>query len=130
MQVWEATTGTPIHALSGHKGGVRSVAWSPDGTRLACAGGDGTLRVWEANTGAELHALSGHASWVRSVAWSPDGTRLASTGNDGEVVLWNAFEGQEIGRVVVGQEAFSVDWSRTSGALAVGTDRAVIVYKP
>ena len=130
VRVWDAATGTPLQALPGHTGGVWSVAWSPDGTRLASAGDDGTVRVWDAATGTPLQALPGHTGWVGSVAWSPDGARLASAGDDRVLVFWDAMQGRETGRVVVGQWAFSVDYSPTTGALAVGTDRAVIVYKP
>jgi WD40 repeat protein len=57
--------------------------WSPDGTRLASAANDKTVRVWDPETGTELHQLSGHTNSVVSVAWSPDGTRLASASEDG-----------------------------------------------
>ena len=44
--------GTARRTLTGHTGGVRAVAWSPDGTRLATASSDETVRVWDPATGA------------------------------------------------------------------------------
>jgi hypothetical protein len=45
--------------LRGHTQDVRSVAWSPDGTRLASAGNDGSLRIWDPASGREIHTLWG-----------------------------------------------------------------------
>ena len=36
--------------LTGHTGGVWSVAWSPDGTRLATSNFDETVRIWDVHT--------------------------------------------------------------------------------
>ena len=46
--------------LMGHTDDVNSVAWSPDGTRLASGSDDKTVRIWEASTGKELSTLRGH----------------------------------------------------------------------
>ena len=59
----------------GHIDQVTSVAWSPDGQRLASASRHGTVKVWDVRTGQELLNLEER---LTSVAWSPDGQRLAS----------------------------------------------------
>jgi hypothetical protein len=57
-------------------GPVSSVAYSPDGTRIATASADDTPKVWDAQKGGvPLLELKG-APWVDSVAFSPDGTRI------------------------------------------------------
>ena len=73
-----------------------SVAFSPDGKRLASASRDGTVKVWDAATGQETLTLKGHTGRVRSVAFSPDGKRLASASDDRTVKVWDAATGQEI----------------------------------
>jgi hypothetical protein len=64
--------------LLGHTDDVRAVAFSPDGTRLASASDDRTLKVWDTKAGQELLTLKGHTGRVEAVAFSPDGSRLAS----------------------------------------------------
>ena len=77
-------------------GAVFSVAFSPDGRRLAWGGTDCAVKVWHlpAEPGGNVthvsHALRGHRSWVRGVAFSRDGHYLASGSQDGTVKVWEA----------------------------------------
>ncbi len=94
--LWNPATGKPVRAPLpagiGTPGGVTAVAFSPDGTLLAAAGGDGTVRLWNPATGKSigtpLPAGTGPRAGVTAVAFSPDGTLLASAGADGTVRTW------------------------------------------
>ena len=70
------------------------MAWSPDGTRLATASDDETVRLWDPTTGQTTATLTGHTDRVNAVAWSPDGTRLATASDDGTVRLWDPATGR------------------------------------
>jgi hypothetical protein len=68
--------------LSGHTEAVRGIAWSPDGSRLASAGLDNTIRIWQANTGQTVTTLVGHSNVIRGIAWSPLGHRISQHAAD------------------------------------------------
>lgn len=64
------------------------MAFSPDGTTLASASGDETIRLWNVHSGEHYKTLYGHRNDVTSLAFSPDGTTLASASTDHTILLW------------------------------------------
>jgi WD40 repeat protein len=84
IKLRDVATGRLIRTLAAHAEGVRGVAFSPDGTLLASAGGvsigsgDVNVKLWDVATGSVVRTFGppdGQESWC--VAFSPDGTLLA-----------------------------------------------------
>jgi WD40 repeat protein len=94
LQVWDANTGQPIgQPLTGHQGGVRHAAFSPQGATLVSAGADGTLRLWDAERQLSLPAPAMLHEQVAVVAFSPDGRQIVSGADNGSVKVWDVTAG-------------------------------------
>lgn len=71
-------------------GFVRSVAFSPDGSRLVGGLQDTTIQVWDTNSLELLGIARGHNHAVTDVAYSSDGRTIASVSLDRTVRLGEA----------------------------------------
>jgi WD40 repeat protein len=99
--VLQSTLSRPIHPsreLSTHREAVNRVAFSPDGSSLATASNDGTVRVWDVATGEPTMPPLEHGDAVQVVAFSPDGTLIASATID-TIHLWRADDGEPAGTI-------------------------------
>ncbi len=81
-----------LYTYRGHR--VGTVAWSPDGKRIASGSDDHTVQVWDAADGGHVFTYRGHPDVVNAVAWSPDGQRIASAGDTMQV--WDAADGGHV----------------------------------
>ncbi|MFJ9871622.1 NACHT and WD repeat domain-containing protein [[Kitasatospora] papulosa] len=115
----------------GHEQDVNAVTWSPDGSRLATASDDGTVRIWDAREAGNPVVLTRrHGDGVYAVAWSPDGKRLAGGSRDRSVTIWDAETWAEMGVLIghddsVGALAWSPDGDRLATA---SSDRTVRIW--
>jgi len=134
VQLMDAATGKVVATLSGHADVVRALAFTPDGAKLAAAGGlparSGEIKVWDVQTHRLLETMSGHKDCIYSVAISPDGKLLASGSYDKLILLWEIASGRQLRTLKDHIDAvFSVAFSPDGKRLASGAqDRSVKVW--
>ncbi|MCA9228829.1 MAG: PD40 domain-containing protein, partial [Planctomycetales bacterium] len=63
--------------------------YSPDGSAIATATDDQSVKLWNPDTGEMLYELRGHTNGVNGINYSPDGRQLCSSDWDGNIRVWN-----------------------------------------
>jgi WD40 repeat protein len=111
VKVWNAKTGEALLTVKGDHTNCGSLAFSPDGKRLATGyvrwgaktgnGSESEIKVLDAQAGKELISIKGQTGiigFLRPPYWvffSPDGKRLAAASGT-EVKVWDAETGDVV----------------------------------
>jgi WD40 repeat protein len=145
VKVWDVRLNHELHTFKATRfGGLRfsveaapfSLAFSPDGSRLASASVGGTVKVWEVGSGRLLPNALESIGAVETVAFSPDGARLAAVaiGYPGSTIqVWEVSSGRPLGTLKgpasrrLNSLAFSPDATRL--ASAASGDQTVRVWE-
>ena len=70
--------------------GVASMAFTPDGKRLAAGYHPGTVKLWDLLTEQVVATFDGHDRLVSAVLFTPDGDTLITASGDPDVRIWRA----------------------------------------
>ncbi len=105
--------------------GFYSLAFSPDGLRLAAGDIDGRTRVWDVLTGERVLDLQGHSEAVVDVAYRADGRRIATASSDSTLAIRDAESGALLHRIRTGAGVRSVDFARDPRNVVVATGATV-----
>src|SRR5262249_35753347 len=100
VRLWNSTTAQASGELKLTDVQVTDLALSDDGSRLAAAGQDGSLRIWQMDpsgrvpegSGVQERAVEFRANDrpIWAIASSPDGQSFATISHDDIVRVWNA----------------------------------------
>jgi WD40 repeat protein len=91
IYVLDASTGESRGTLDVE--GVRELALSADGTRVATGHRDGRVCVWDRAGRTLRFEWSEHRGAIRSLAWRTDGRQLLSGSDDGSACVWDVDRG-------------------------------------
>jgi WD40 repeat protein len=124
--VYDLVSGKLRAELTGHKADINSVVISPDGTWIATASTDMTLRIWGARTGKSRAVLTGHNFSVSSLVVAPDGSWLATGSGygDGNIQIWDSSGRSTRGKP--SSQAHAVAVSSDGSQIATGGDAETI----
>lgn len=128
LQVWNLD-GRLRGAMRGDVNFFRSPVFSSDGTTIATAGNDCSVRLWKATNNEDnksildpdppqpnageaanqyhsrswfvkpLKVMHGHSRYVNCTQFSPDGLRLVTVALDGSVRVWDGHDGELLAKL-------------------------------
>jgi WD40 repeat protein len=132
--VWNSADGQLLRRITNVAQRTQSLAYSPDGSLLAAAGGTpgqlGEVALFDPATGSVVNVLGSMPDMALAARFSPDGTRLAVGGADNSIRVYEVADARE--QLVIQQHAdwvMSVAWSPDGAQLASASrDRTARVY--
>jgi WD40 repeat protein len=129
IKIWDRDTATVFATLEGHSGAINCISISPNGSFIASASDDQTVRIWNAhspdNVPKNNNAITmeadmchyDHKGSVTCVVFLPDGKHVASSSSNGTVILWDV-------NIQTGKKQEIMKHKKTVRTIAVSLNKA------
>ncbi len=85
---------TVDESAGGHTDQVTSLAFSPDGSQLASASWDKSIKLWSTIDWKCKKTINGHHDVIRQIQFTPEGKTILSGGRDRNLNIWNVANGR------------------------------------
>jgi WD40 repeat protein len=125
IKVWDTTTGDQVSVLPFFlESEIYSIAWSPEGSRLAVASEYDAVSLIDVNTNQWLFSFGdiipdgSELSPMSSVDWSPDSSKIAGGSYDHTIKVWGVATGETLAVYNHGGEVYNIDWSPVGDRIA------------
>ena len=126
--MWDTATGNAVGVFREHTEAVYAVAFSGDGTLLASAAADRSVKIWNVADGLRLYTITEPTDAVLTLAFRPGTRQLAAGGQDKRIRVWEitdtaarSIRSAPAHRSAVLRVAFSPDGARWPPPAATGT---------
>ncbi|KAH7921578.1 WD40 repeat-like protein [Leucogyrophana mollusca] len=131
VRIYDSATGHRIARLAGIRD-ITRVAFSADGTRVACGHGEGAIEIWEVSSGRSMISLSSQSTPISSIAFSPDTSTIVCGTAGGHTQLWDTHTGQlRAALEKCGSRVKSVSFSPEGSHVVVGhEDGSILLWNP
>ncbi len=122
VRVFAADNGSPLNAWPAHGDAINALAITPEGGRLATAGGDKLIKLWEMISQTEIARYEGHAGAVSGVAFNADATEMFSLGADKQIKLWDVKSRESVVSIAGRKHALTAAAWSADGKTVVAAD--------
>jgi serine/threonine protein kinase/WD40 repeat protein len=93
VEIWDLDTGD-LQAKLPLRSGTDSMAWHPNGKRLAVVGGDNQIHLWDVKSRKEVLQFGGMKNFGEVIIFSHSGDLLAGNGWENVLRLWDPATGK------------------------------------
>ena len=131
LQIWDVASRKQTASVVASNDTFFGVSFSPDGSKIAFAGADKSIRLYDAATGKEIRKMDHHEEWVFATVFGIDGKRLVSVGRDRAAKLTEVETGRFIENINLLKEPLTAvtrhpkkDWIAIGGQ-----ERVPYLYK-
>ena len=130
-EIRDASTGKLVASFGGHRDMLYDAELSPDGTTLATAGYDRSIKLWKVADSSLERSIDVHNGAVLDLAWHPSGKILGSASADETVKLWRAADGVRLDTFSQPQGEVSSLTFTPDGrhVIAAGRDRRIHLWR-